>query len=297
MRERISNRAPLIVVLLVTLVVIAIVIGASLLRRPPEPPQEVTQSAPTIEPTATAIAAATSQPTVTSVEVCGHKEPMNILIILIGDLRVEGSDDALAIRVGNADFPDESGGVITFPRELQLPVAGLGGEQLSLEEIFNRGSTMEEGASLVAQTLEDQFNMTIDYSLIIDLDQLANLIDDLGGVEVKIRQPYDARAYGLIYFEPGTMLMSGDLALAYATAADSGSIWNGLARQTEVILGIGNRILTAGIIPRIPELFTKYHNLITTDLSLMEALSLGCLFESLDLNSVTFTMMEEVTPR
>ena len=132
MRERISNWSLQIVILLITLAVIAIVIVASLLRRPLGPPLEVTQAAPTIEPTATTIAADTVQPTATSVEVCGHEEPMNILIILIGDLKVEGSDDALAIRVGNADFPDKTGAVVTFPRELQLPVADLGGEQVSL---------------------------------------------------------------------------------------------------------------------------------------------------------------------
>jgi len=151
-----------------------------------------------------------------------------------------------------------------------------------------RDSGLLRGASLAAQALHDTFDVAIDHYVTIDLDQLANLIDDVGGVDVQIHKSYDATGINLPNFQPGTMHMGGDLAMAYATAVDTGSIWDGLDRQTEVLVALRDRILSAGMIPRIPELFSRYSELVVTDLSLEDLVALGCLLEGVPPEQIPF---------
>lgn len=76
--------------------------------------------------------------------------------------------------------------------------------------------------------------------------------------------------------------------MAYATAVDTGSIWDGLDRQTEVLVALRDRILSAGMIPRIPELFSRYSELVVTDLSLEDLVALGCLLEGVPPEQIPF---------
>jgi hypothetical protein len=98
-----------------------------------------------------------------------------------------------------------------------------------------RDSGLLRGASLAAQALHDTFDVAIDHYVTIDLDQLANLIDDVGGVDVQIHKSYDATGINLPNFQPGTMHMGGDLAWLMPppwTPDRSGTVWTGRRRYS-----------------------------------------------------------------
>ncbi len=284
------------VMLLAVLALLAIFIIPALLSKPLGPPMETQVPMPPAASTATQAVQESPEPSATPTRVCGRTSPMNILVLLIREKGQEPPQGALAMRLVHVDFQHEDGGMIAFTRDLVLPLMGAEQEQERLGEIFRQGQAMPEGsptrgASLVANTIWSAFDITIDHYVVVDLDQLAVLIDDVGGVDVEIQQPYDASGIGLPHFQPGTMHMGGDMALAYATAADTGSIWDGLRRQTEVLMALRDEILSAGMIARIPELFTEYRELVVTDLSLQDLIDLGCILERVSPEEIRFQVV------
>lgn len=280
-------------------VVFVVVAGFTIfnaLRSPLGPPLDVEQpEATSVQSEVTSEATLLPPPTVVE-EVCGNSEPMNIQVILTSFTDESVSRKLLAIRMVHIDFLDRSGGVVAIPPTLWLPVEGLESLAITeetLSEIYRYGRELGagdivKGTNLVAQSLAANFDVFADHYVTVELSVLADLIDDVGGVDVDIRVEYDATAYGLPHFQPGLMHMDGPLALSYATAADSGSIWVGLERQTEVLQALRDRILSFDVLPRIPELFNKYRTLVTTDLSLEQILQLSCIMKEIAVDQIAF---------
>ena len=293
----------LTVMLLAALALLAIFVIPALLRKPLGPPMETQEQSQPPASTATQAAQESPEPSEMPALICGRSTPMNILVLLIREKGEEPPQGALAMRLVHVDFPHTDGGTVTFPRDLVLPLMDAEQEQERLGEIFRQGQAMPEGsptrgASLVANTIWSAFVIAIDHYVVVDLDQLAALIDDVGGVDVEIQQPYDASGIGLPHFQPGTMHMGGDMALAYATATDTGSIWDGLRRQTEVLMALRDEILSTGMIAHIPELFPEYRELVVTDLSLQDLIDLGCMLERVSPDEIRFQVVgpEETEP-
>jgi len=89
------------------------------------------------------------------------------------------------------------------------------------------------------QVIEEMTGVKIDYSFVITLEQLAELIDLMGGVEIEIEQGFTdkkfprsdvditvehdpAKLYETVTFEKGTEVMSGERALKYIRSRHSG---------------------------------------------------------------------------
>ncbi|MBE9478541.1 MAG: hypothetical protein IMY80_01135 [Chloroflexi bacterium] len=67
-------------------------------------------------------------------------------------------------------------------------------------------------------------------------------------------------------------------------------------RQTEVLIALRNRIMSAGNPARIPELFPEYRELVVTDLSLQDLIDLGCMLELVSPEEIRFQVVgPEVT--
>ena len=281
-----------------TLIVVALLVGLAcfvgylvfnMLQKPLGPSLDVEQ------PEVTAVPTLQPPPTVAE-EVCGNSKPMDILVILSSFTDESGPRKLLAIRMVHIDFLNQSGGVVAFPSSLWLPVEGLESLAITeetLSEIYRHGRELGAGDSfrgtnLVAQTLAANLDVVADHYVTLDLSQLADMIDDVGGVNVDIRVEYDATPFGLPHFQPGPMQMAGRLALSYATAADTGSIWLGLERQTEVLQALRDRMLSINVLPRIPGLFDKYRTVVTTDLSLEQILQLSCIMQEITVDQIVF---------
>jgi anionic cell wall polymer biosynthesis LytR-Cps2A-Psr (LCP) family protein len=229
--------------------------------------------------------------------VCGHTDPVLVLVLLTQRSPIEPSRRVLAIRLVKADFVNRKVASVFFPIELKLPVRGfeeLGINEARLDEVYRNGMEMYAdapvaAATLIAQALYDNFDTLPNHYFILDLSRMAGMIDAVGGVDVQILSEYDGTAYGLPHYLPGETHMAGETALAFATAVDTGSRWTGLNRQTQVLRALRDKVLSPSILTQAPEFIEQFRGAVFTDLSVELGLDLACLAEETPAEGVLFS--------
>ena len=239
--------------------------------------------------------------------VCGHSQPMQVLFLLTSRSEAGASDQLLALRLVEADFPNQTVNSIYFPKELALTVealADVGFDEIRMEEVYRVGMEMQDddvaaATNLVAQALFDTFGVLPDHYLTLDLTSLADLMDAVGGVDVEVLEAYDATAVGLGQYNPGIVHMGGDEALTFSAATSSLARWDGLERQTQVLKGLREEALDPVNLTKAPELIQSFRQAVTTDLSPELGLDLICLAEAVTAEQIEFYGVDEtfVTPR
>lgn len=159
-----------------------------------------------------------------------HGEPQNFLIIG-SDSRAFVEVDAEAQAYGTADevgapkadtilvartFPDEDRiALISFPRDLWIPIAGTDGSD-------RINTAIEGGTERLIQTLNEDFGIDIHHVVLIDFRGFKGLVNAVGGVDVYFPSPVrdwdrekNLSPTGLDIREAGCVRLDGDVALAY----------------------------------------------------------------------------------
>jgi len=227
---------------------------------------------------------------------CGHSQPMQVLFLLTDQSDSGTSDRLLALRLVEADFPNQTVTSIYFPKELNLTISALsdvGFDEIRLDEVYRVGFEIQDNnvaaaTNLVAQGLYDTFGILPDYYVTLDLASLADLIDAVGGVDVEILEEYNASAVGLGQYYKGVVHMDGDEALTFSAAASPLARWDGLERQTQVLKGLRYVALDPGNLLKAPEIIQSFRQVVTTDLSPELGADLICLAEGVTAENISF---------
>lgn len=115
------------------------------------------------------------------------------------------ADTIILVRV---DPRAETAAMLSFPRDLFLPIAGTGEE--------NRINTaFEEGPQQLVQTITENFGIPIDHYVQIGFDGFRGVVEAAGGVPIYLSTPVRDRVSGLDVQETGCVVLNGDQALAY----------------------------------------------------------------------------------
>lgn len=138
--------------------------------------------------------------------------PPCINILLIGQDRREEETVSRADTILLCSFQPESKKILitSFLRDLYVPIPGHTDNRLN-------AAYAHGGMSLLQQTLEENFALSIDGCVEVDFSQFAQILDILGGVTIDLRQDeadaINAAVEGAL--TEGEQLLSGDQALAY----------------------------------------------------------------------------------
>lgn len=134
-------------------------------------------------------------------------------ILLIGQDRLPDEERARSDSMILCDF-DPKNGTITmtsFLRDLYVPIPGHGSNRLNAAYALG-------GMSLLEQTLEENFGVTIDGCVEVDFQGFPQLVDLLGGVEIQLRSDEAQAINGSLgcALGEGPQVLNGQQALAYA---------------------------------------------------------------------------------
>lgn len=115
------------------------------------------------------------------------------------------ADTIILVRV---DPRAETAAMLSFPRDLWLPIAGTGRE--------NRINTaFEDGPQQLVQTITDNFQIPIDHYVQVGFDGFRGVVQAAGGVPIYLSTPVRDRVSGLDVQQTGCVTLNGDQALAY----------------------------------------------------------------------------------
>ena len=154
------------------------------------------------------------------------------------------------------------------------------------------------GPGLVAQTLQYNFGIPVQYYARVDFDGFKKLIDTVGGVDITADCPlYDifpdnppnvtdigfTEITGTIDIPvAGIYHLDGKHALWYARSRKTTSDFDRSRRQQRVLRGLWGEVQAQGLIGQLPNLWGELLNTVQTDLNLNDVLYLAGLGPQLD---------------
>jgi LCP family protein required for cell wall assembly len=186
--------------------------------------------------------------------------------------------------------------MLSIPRDLFVYVPTWGMQRINKAYADGESSQYPGGgANLLAQTLLYNLGVPIHYYALVNFDGFRQIVDTLGGIEVpvtcqlteyKIKDPAldeaDPDNYELYTQPAGVGHMDGALALWYARARPVGGDFYRSYRQRQVLRAIYHTALDADVIPRLPELYGDFQDVVQSDLGLWDVMQFAPLAAKLD---------------
>ena len=131
-----------------------------------------------------------------------------------------GGQRSDTIMVIHVDPQTKTGFLVSFPRDLEVAIPGVG--QQKLNAAFNTG--IGGGPQLVIDTLQKDFQVPIQHYLQVDFESFQGIVDAMGGVQIYLDAPSKDDMSGFDFipfnFHPGCYTLNGGQALAYVRSRD-----------------------------------------------------------------------------
>ena len=155
-------------------------------------------------------------------------EPKNYLVVgsdsrsgendQYGDTGGQRSDTIMVLRI---DPKSEQAYILSFPRDLQVQIAGSDG---STQKINSAYAGSESNPQRLIATLQQNFAIPIHHYVEIDFNGFTRLIDHIGGVplwfDMAVRNPPGEHDVGLNISDLGCVTVQADQALALARSRE-----------------------------------------------------------------------------
>jgi len=257
-----------------------------------QPPDSAAQAA---QPTATAQDAGKKEAT------CG--ETGTQVILFVGEDYNNGNPPlgADTVRVIKVDYDNQKIDVVTFPRDLLVQVKGLDNRTeaaLGLAYFYKKEAVpgndekhrVTQATQLVGQALLDEFGLPSDYYFTFQLNNIPAVIDKIGGVEINNPEAFTTERN--VTFPAGKQTLNGALAAEYSRAIQPGGDLARSRRQNLFMQALQDKMISANILPTVPDLVQEFTKMTVTDLSPKQMANLACLATSVPKDSITFNQVE-----
>ena len=146
----------------------------------------------------------------------------------------------------------------SLPRDLRVNIPGYGLDKIN--HAFAYG-----GRELIDQTIEELLGVKLDFSIKLDFDTFASIINDVGGVNVIAQKAFYRNETQLV-ISPGEQVLNGKNALFYVRfRSDTDGDYGRIARQQEVVKSLMETLSTMSLKKKLQLIETYYDNGVETD--------------------------------
>ncbi len=207
-------------------------------------------------------------------------------LLFLGVDEREGSNDfkgrtdtIIIFHIGNWGEKDT---LISIPRDTRVYLEDHGWNKINAAYVYG-------GSEMLKSEIYELTNIDIDQVMLINFDGFKKIIDILGGVEIAVEEPLHDPLSGAD-FDPGTYLMDGDQALAFArTRATAKADLDRVDRQQYLLSELLRQKANSSVIIKIPQLLEVFNNETRSDFSFWDFCSVGfvLLFSNKDINRIT----------
>ncbi len=146
-------------------------------------------------------------------------DPVNFLLVGSDSREGEGAGEEAAVQgkrtdtimIVRLDPQTEEVAVLSFPRDLWVPIAGTG-ESARINSAYNAPGEQQ----VLVDTIRDEFGIAVNHWIEVDFAGFRELVDAIGGVTLYFDRGLRDPAAGLYIDQLGCVTLDGEMALAYA---------------------------------------------------------------------------------
>lgn len=184
------------------------------------------------------------------------------------------------------DPASKTAGMLNIPRDLWVSIPGFDYGKINTAYFLGESYNMPGGGPAVAmQTVEGLLGVPIQYYAQIDFNAFVKVIDEMGGLDMHIREEIVVDPLGpgnTRKLEPGVQTLDGATVLAYArNRYTEGGDFDRAKRQQEVVMAIRQQILQFNMLPTLitkaPAMYREVQAGIRTNLTLQQVVQLAVL--------------------
>ncbi|HKL13772.1 MAG TPA: LCP family protein [Halanaerobiales bacterium] len=215
-----------------------------------------------------------------------RKSKLNILVAGY-DSSINGPPRADTIIVASVDLNTNNIGLLFIPRDTRVKVNGHGYDRINASHAYG-------GISLLKETVEDFLNIKLDYYVETDFQGFAEIIDQIGGLEITIEKPlhYVDKAGGLYIDLPaGNVHLDGKKALQYVRYRGSKGDIGRVARQQKFIQALMEKAISSQSIINLPSIYKEVRDSINTNIPVKDFTPFIRLAKNTNLNSLKTEML------
>jgi len=160
-------------------------------------------------------------------------DPFSILLMGVdtgAEGRTEqGRADTMMVMTVNPNINQTS--IASIPRDAYVEIPGVGMDKINHSYAFG-------GTSLAVNTVQNLFNIPIDYYVSVNMEGLQQIVDALGGITITPSMSFTSGGYSFTEGQPTQM--DGNMALSYVRMRyeDPEGDYGRQARQRQVVQGI-----------------------------------------------------------
>lgn len=208
----------------------------------------------------------------------GHYERIgNINVLMLGVDSVDGTHRSDTIFVLGVNPAKAKVSMLSIPRDTRVVING---KSRKINEILPR-----YGVPVLRSLIEDLLSIQISRHVEIGFESFVNIVDILGGVDINIEKAmhYDDNWGKVhIHFQRGINHLDGQQALNFVRfRADATADLGRIKRQQQFIKILLEKIMTPGIVVKLPQIIGQAYSHVETDFSLAELYTLAKGFETL----------------
>ena len=232
--------------------------------------------------------------------------PITVLIVGLDIRPNQGgpsrTDSILLLRI---DPAKNRASLLSIPRDtmmqLPLPDGGSRRARVNAALVYNWSQDdPQQAPAALAQTLENNLGVHVDYYVIFNQRAAASIIDAAGGVTVVVRKAFGQDNYSdddinVIpqFFEAGEQHLDGYQAVAYGRIRQGSTDLDRILRQQQVAEGLVAQLSSLSNARRLPGVWDAFQESVTTDLGLRQSAGVFVLLKRIGTDRiVTFSLGE-----
>lgn len=210
-----------------------------------------------------------------TIESGGEARIGNINVLVLGVDSVDGTHRSDTIFVLGINPAKNRVSMLSVPRDTRVLING---RARKINEILPR-----YGVEVLSSLIEDLLHIQISRYVEVGFQSFVNVIDILGGIDIDIEKAmnYDDNWGKVhIHFNVGKNHLDGRQALNYVRfRADAAADLGRIKRQQKFIKVLLEKVMTPGIVVKLPQIVSQVFKHIQTDFSLAEIIALIKAFE------------------
>jgi polyisoprenyl-teichoic acid--peptidoglycan teichoic acid transferase len=235
-----------------------------------------------------------------------RQEASGVYIFIVAGLDTrtkEEPENTDVLMVSRVDLDAGTVRSMSFPRDLLVEIPGVGADKIN--RAYDYGSKAadgewEAGVDLMAQTIEQNFGLTIDGVATTNFQGLPAVVDALGGIEVE--NPYDlydaeypTADYGTkeIFYPAGPITLKGEQALEFSRTRHQDGDDGRVMRQQLVLTALLAKAQDPAIIAKLPELVEAGREAVTTNIPTDVQVKLIAAVPAISTENVVFGTMTQ----